>query len=191
MRRNLISFIIKKFLNQNKSTDRDLKHILMRLLMLNVHIGAMTDICIRTYPIGGGIVDFFALDWIAYFLFLVGVALVGASSKMRTQNTSLFKLMFCVAAADGQLTPSEIQLLQESSKKFGISESKFQEIAKELSDGKYSFAVPEDQKDRENQIKALVSMAKADGCVDNNELEIIKEVASKFGLGESFVDNLV
>ena len=34
-------------------------------------------------------------------------------------------------------------------------------------------------------------MAKADGSIDANELEIIKEVAGKFGLGNSYVDKLV
>ena len=137
------------------------------------------------------IVDFFALDWIAYFLFIIGSTLVGVSSKMSNQNVSLFKLMFCVAIADGQLSPDEIQLLQQSAKKFGISDSKFKEIAKDLEEGKYHFAVPEDRDDREKQIKSLVKIARADGNIDNNELAIIKEVAGKFGLGESFVDSLI
>lgn len=37
----------------------------------------------------------------------------------------------------------------------------------------------------------LLLIASADGNIDNNELAIIKEVAGKFGLGESFVDKLV
>ena len=61
----------------------------------------------------------------------------------------------------------------------------------DIANRKLNYAIPEDQEDREKQIKALVNMARADGSVDDNELELIKEVASKFGLGKSFVDKLV
>ena len=110
---------------------------------------------------------------------------------MENQKVSLFQLLVLVACADGEASAEEMQIIIEHAKQFGISGKRFNAIVKQVGEGKIQFEVPDKMEEREKNVRALVKMAKADGNIDANELQIIKNVASKYGISESFVDKLV
>ena len=129
--------------------------------------------------------------WIPWILMAIGGYFGGMYNNKEEQKTSLFKLLVCVAGADGKITPDEITTLGEYAKQFDINEKRFMAIVQDVDDGKLNFAIPDDTSEKEKNIKALVKMAGADGDIDDKELALIKEIASKYGLSESFVDKLV
>ena len=112
-------------------------------------------------------------------------------NKFETERVSLFQLLVLVACADGEVTDKERQIIGEYAQKFDISGKRLEAILKEVSDGKLQFAIPDKMEEREKNIRALVKIANADGNIDANELQLIKNVTKQYGMNESFVDKLV
>ncbi len=112
-------------------------------------------------------------------------------NNMENQKVSLFQLLVLVACADGEASVEEMQIIMEYAKQFGISGKRFNAIVENVDKGKVQFVVPDKLEEKEKNVRALVKMAKADGNIDAKELTLIKEVAKRYGLSESFVDNLV
>lgn len=134
----------------------------------------------------------FPFVWVVIVVLGIIFSICGSiGNKMENQKVSLFQLLVLVACADGEASAEEMQIIMEHAKQFGISGKRFNAIVKQVDEGKIQFVVPDKMEEREKNVRALVKMAKADGNIDANELQIIKNVASKYGISESFVDKLV
>ena len=124
--------------------------------------------------------------WFSWLL--VGIAYWMTNST--TENDTLFKLLVCVAAADGELSPEEGAMLATYAQKLGISNKAASKLIEECSNNP-SFAIPNSEDKKKKQLNALIEMAKADGKVDDDELKFIKQVAQKYGFSESYVDQRI
>lgn len=134
----------------------------------------------------------FPFVWLVIFVLgLIGSICFTISNNAENQKVSLFQLLVLVACADSEASAEEMQVLMEHAKRLGISGERFNAIVKQVDEGKIQFVVPDKIEERENNIRALVKMAKADGNIDTNELAIIKEVSNKYGLSKSFIDRLI
>ena len=134
----------------------------------------------------------FPFVWVV--IMVLGVILsicLSIGNKMENQKVSLFKLLVLVACADGEISAEELKTIQEYAHQFDISGKRFEAIVKDAVEGKGQFTIPDDSSEKEMNIRALVKMASADGNIDNKELALIKEIANKYGLSESFVDKLL
>ena len=143
------------------------------------------------------VLDFFNI-WTFPFAWVVIIVLgiifstcFGIGNNMEKQKVSLFQLLVLVACADGEASAEEMQIIMEHAKQFGISGERFNAIVKQAGEGKVQFVVPDKMEEREKNIRALVKMANANGSIDENELQLIKNVANKYGISESFVDKLL
>jgi uncharacterized membrane protein YebE (DUF533 family) len=136
------------------------------------------------------VVTFPFAGWVSCILIGIGSFFGGMYNSIENKKTSLFKLLVCMAAADGKITPEELMIIGEYAKQFDVNEKRFNAIVEEVEKG-FDIVIPEDTSEKEKNIKALVRMANADGNIDDKELALIKEVAKKYGLSESFVDKLV
>lgn len=137
------------------------------------------------------IVSFPFAGWVPWIMGAIGASLLGVVFNEESQKTSLFKLLVAVAAQDGKITEEEKENIIGYANQFGIKDKQLEAILKEVGSGKFDVAVPDNQADKEKNIKALVKMANCDGHIDSKELKLIKNVASHYGLSESFVDSLI
>jgi uncharacterized tellurite resistance protein B-like protein len=137
------------------------------------------------------VIDFLFADWIGWIVIAIGVYFGNIANSIENSKVSLFQLLVLVACADGNLSDTESRQIGEYAKQFDISGKRLEAIVKQVTEGKVQFMIPETTEEREKNIKALVKMANADGKIDANELQLIKNVAEKYGINESFVDKLV
>jgi uncharacterized tellurite resistance protein B-like protein len=140
-----------------------------------------------TFPFAG---------WLPWIFLALGSACFMSIEKEEKNGSSLLKLLFYTAVADGKLTDEEAAILASYANQFGLSQKQAEaiqeEINKEVANGKISMFVPSDMSEREKNIKALVKMAKVDGKIDPNEEELIKSLAIKhYGIDESYVNKLL
>lgn len=124
--------------------------------------------------------------WLSWLLIAIGGWLMSSTDE----NDSLFKLLVAVAAADGEISPKENAMLFTYAQKFGISNKAVGKLIKEFGENP-QINIPDSEDKKKKQLNALIEMAKADGKVDADELEIIKEIAQKFGFSESYVDQRI
>ena len=124
--------------------------------------------------------------WFSWLLVGIGYWMANSSED----NDSLFKLLVCVAAADGELSPEEGAMLATFAQKLGISNKAASKMIEECFNNPI-FKIPDSEDKKKKQLNALIEMAKADGRVDDGELKVIKLVAQKYGFSESYVDQRI
>ena len=141
--------------------------------------------------VGFDVVSFPFAGWIPWILGAIGYYFFATANKLEENKTSLFKLLVAVAAIDGDLSEEEGKRIGEYAKQFDIKGDRLKALIESVLEGKATFSVPDDQDEKENNIRALVKIANSDGHIDSKELKLIKDVASKYGLSEGFVDRLL
>lgn len=116
---------------------------------------------------------------------------IEAARPKADEKTSLFVLLACVACADGECSKDEGKVLAEYAKKFDIDGNRFTATFEDIEKGNLVFSIPKDNSEKESNIKALIELAKVGGVIAANEIAFIKEVAKKYELSETFVDNMI
>ena len=104
-------------------------------------------------------------------------------------DASHIKNLIEMAAADGRLHESEKELLRTLAKRYGISESHLAEIQNNPS--KVELKIPKDERKKFQQLYDLVYMMGVDNDIHNNEADLAKTLAIKFGYKPEIARELV
>lgn len=100
------------------------------------------------------------------------------SKKTKEVNQHLFNLI-ALAKQDGEINQHELAYLWKIAKKNGYEHEEFQDLLEEVTGEE--FHAPKNDAERFEQLFELVELMRADGHVDEKELDFCIEVAGKFG----------
>ena len=105
------------------------------------------------------------------------------------KKLSFFQNLVLVAAADGQLSVDESDLLLQIGNKLGLKPEQAMPIADNLR--VLSFIVPEDGLQRTLELQTLVQMMMQDGDIDVREYALCQEYAARIGFSKGILDDMV
>jgi hypothetical protein len=105
------------------------------------------------------------------------------NKKMHLQN------LVALAEADGKLHADEIDLLNKIGKHYGLKKNQILEIFRDQSESEMKIPVNFDQKI--NQLFEMVKLMMIDKVIDEKEMEIAQEMASKLKFGEDIIPMLI
>lgn len=109
--------------------------------------------------------------------------------KTPEEKESFILLLFAMLAADGEVKPSEKELLWRKAVQFGYNQEQLKQIIDEANDDKFeNLIVPEDKHDRIELIADLVSMMMIDDEINSNELDFCYYITAKLGYKKELVD---
>jgi uncharacterized tellurite resistance protein B-like protein len=104
-------------------------------------------------------------------------------------DASHIKNLIEMAAADGRLHESEKELLKTLARRYGISESHLSEI--QNNPNKVELKVPKNERKKFQQLYDLIYMMGIDNHIHNNEADLAKTLAIKFGYKPEIARELV
>ena len=104
-------------------------------------------------------------------------------------DASHIKNLIEMAAADGRLHESEKELLKTLARRYGISESHMSEI--QNNPNKVELKVPKNERKKFQQLYDLIYMMGIDNHIHNNEADLAKTLAIKFGYKPEIARELV
>ncbi len=136
------------------------------------------------------------MSWITMILLvaiIVIIAFVSSKKKSKKESVqSLLHLIIMVICADGETSEKEMAKLNQFCKKNGISEKQLQNELKAMKNvGGAQFKTAVTHEEAVKNIDVLMDFVRADGSIDENELNIVRTVAQKYGLGADYVDSLI
>lgn len=105
------------------------------------------------------------------------------------KKLAFFQNLVLLAAADGQVSPSESDFLLDIGNKLGLSPAEVMPIADNL--GLLSFVVPAEGLQRTLELQTLVQMMLQDGRIDAREYGLCQEYAHRIGYGKALLDDMV
>ncbi|MEJ2005525.1 MAG: hypothetical protein P8X57_11295 [Cyclobacteriaceae bacterium] len=100
----------------------------------------------------------------------------------KRMNRSYLKNLVALAASDGKIDPSEMELLRDAAGKAGVGYEELLEMLETAEEGGYF--IPESYEDRETQLIQMLSLAIADGEFSESEYNLCKMVAEKLDFTE-------
>lgn len=124
--------------------------------------------------------------------YFIPMGLFGFFSKDTPQmenNKSHLKNLIAVAMSDGSLDINEAKALFSVASRLGINELSVREIVSNHTDIK--FILPKERKDRIQQFWDLIMIILADGKVEEREIHIFENFASKLKIRKAIVAGLV
>lgn len=99
--------------------------------------------------------------------------------------------LLVMAATDGSLSESEIQLLTERCRKWGISDSVLGEaISYALSD-EAELVLPPRPAERREMLRDLVKMMAADGTLAETEMNLFAVAAVQMGISDTELNQII
>jgi len=107
----------------------------------------------------------------------------------RQKKLAFFQNLILLAAADGQLSSGESDLLLQIGNKLGLKPDDVLPIADNLS--VLSFIMPADGLQRTLELQTLVQMMLQDGHIDAREYGLCMEYANRIGYSKDILDDMV
>ena len=105
------------------------------------------------------------------------------------EKIDLLAQLILMALADNQLSPEELEFLKKISQRMDIEESELMEMIKDRKS--LTSAPPQSHTKRIIHFHKLLLMMHIDGKVNDGELQLLHEVAVKYGFRKSVVDSLL
>lgn len=90
-----------------------------------------------------------------------------------------FRNLVSLAAADGKIEEAEKDSLTRIANTLGIPSDRLQVMLAHAHE--YIYLVPQNNKDREDQLAQMIEIALADGEFARSEKELVKSIAHKLG----------
>lgn len=110
------------------------------------------------------------------------------TNKTKRKNDLQFLAnLFYIAISDGEVSEKEQEKINEIRISLGISQNDYDELIKDILNGKYSkeeFHSPISDDEAWNQLIELTSLASIDGEVDDNEIKALKLISKYLGYDE-------
>jgi len=107
----------------------------------------------------------------------------------KKQNIEYFVHLVRVAMADGVITDTEIQLLNNIGHKLGFTDPEIAALIEVAS--KSDYIPPIQLSERFEQVYNIIKMTLADGVIDNNEMRLASSFAAKSGFNENEIPKLL
>jgi uncharacterized tellurite resistance protein B-like protein len=111
------------------------------------------------------------------------------NSYENDKNKSHIKNLLEVAIADGRLDDSELKVIIKIAAKFDITEAEVHAIKEHHKD--IQFAPPSSYSAKVNLLEDVVSIMTADMQIDEQEVKICKDLATRLDINPVLVDDLV
>ncbi|VAW10884.1 FIG00651957: hypothetical protein [hydrothermal vent metagenome] len=105
------------------------------------------------------------------------------------RNLAHFASIATLAAADGEVSPQEMKLLNSFAIKLDISEADFKEVMKKSN--KYPIDPPNSSEKRLERLYDLFRIIFADNKVDDDEMVLLKKYAIGLGYPSEKVDRIL
>ncbi len=100
-----------------------------------------------------------------------------------------FQNICVMAHADGMINEEEIRLLAEMARGMGLAQEEFGEKIQQISD--LDFIIPDDEAEREHELRMVVLTMITDGKIDPREYRSLLKFASLMGIPREYVDQVV
>jgi len=107
----------------------------------------------------------------------------------KKQNKEHFLNLIHVALADGSIDKSEIELLHKFGRKLGFTITEIDSLIDSAT--KSTFNPPYEFFKRFEQVYEIVKIVLADGMIDENEMRLANNFATKSGFSESEIPKLL
>lgn len=107
----------------------------------------------------------------------------------KSVKESHLKNLMVLAMADGHLAEIEEHLLVAIAHRLGLSEENVAAIKGDLENVK--FVLPKKYDDRIEQFSDLLTLMAIDGNIDPEEEEVCREFASKYGLMDQVIEDMI
>jgi tellurite resistance protein len=107
----------------------------------------------------------------------------------RLINLGIYKNLYLVAAADGEISPREAALLQEAADTLGLVQEDIDRVKEAWPD--LSLMIPEDEDERRYLLENLVYMMMIDGEIDEQEYEVCAVFARSIGVDETQIEAII
>ncbi|MFC1692001.1 hypothetical protein ACFL1R_00675 [Candidatus Latescibacterota bacterium] len=105
------------------------------------------------------------------------------------QKRSFIKILSSLAAVDNDFNINEKALLMEVAEEWGISGNELDDIVNNSEMPKIE--VPQNEKDRIEELAALIGMMMIDRKIYEEEFQLCSLVAMKFGFKPDIVNNII
>ncbi len=102
---------------------------------------------------------------------------------------SHLKNLMVLAMADGHMSEIENHLLLSIAHRLGLNDSDIAKINNEINE--ISFVLPARYEDRIEQFEDLLNLMAIDGHIDPNEEEVCRQMAKKYELMASVVEDMI
>ena len=113
----------------------------------------------------------------------------GNKLTSKSLNESHLKNLVVLAHADGNVAEIEEHLLTSVAKRLGFDDNDVNNIKKDIDN--IDFVLPEKYEDRVDQFNDLLTLMSIDGVIDPEEEQICREIAEKYELMDSLVDEMI
>lgn len=90
---------------------------------------------------------------------------------------------------DGKLDKKELDLLYSIAERYNIDEDDVITMLNQQEE--YEFVLPENEKERLQQLKDLISMMMVDGIMSPDEKDLIYKTGEKLGFEKDFITGLI
>lgn len=107
------------------------------------------------------------------------------------KERELFRNLVVMAASDGSLTQSEIQLLSERAARWGISDSEFAHMIEFAVSEKPHVDLPPQREDRVRLLQELIRMMAADGKLAEAEKRVFATAAAVMHFTEAEINSII
>jgi uncharacterized tellurite resistance protein B-like protein len=108
---------------------------------------------------------------------------------LEQQRLGQLKNLVMLAAADGQVTDSELAVLLAVASRENITPDEFNKVIEDPDSVKIE--LPEDEETKLSYLRDMVAMMMVDGELDEQELAICKIYAMALGYRSSIVDGMI
>ena len=107
------------------------------------------------------------------------------------KERELFRNLVVMAASDGSLTQSEIELLSERAARWGIDDSEFARMLEFALSRDSHVELPAERKDRVLLLQELIRMMAADGRLAEAEKRVFATAAAVMHFSEAEINSII
>jgi len=111
------------------------------------------------------------------------------TSKNKREKKTLITNMLLIAAADGQVDGSEINVIRVMAATVGVAESEIDAVIK--NPGSFKMAWPDNDNKREAHLNAYIYVLLADGVINDDEYALCIKLGKHLGFSENAVEKAI
>lgn len=107
----------------------------------------------------------------------------------KQKHLATFQNILVMANADGDINEQEIELLAEMARGMGLNQEEFGEKVAQVNE--LDFIIPEDEAEREHELRMVVLTMITDGNIDPREYKSLLRFAESMEIEQEYVDTVV
>ena len=115
--------------------------------------------------------------------------LENSNHAVKKQNIDYFRHLVRVAMADDVITNTELELLNRLGKKLGFTNEEIDQLIQTTN--KSDYIPPYELSERFGQVFDIIRMTLVDGVIDNKEMQLASNFATKSGFSDEEIPKLL